>query len=73
MYEYATCACVHGVMMQLVEAIDGADNRIEALEIAKAKDSRLAAFIDEMLLAVGACERRPDGSVGFVMGKDSRR
>lgn len=52
---------------QIITDIDTAPNRVEALHRAKLEDPRLAGFIDEVLLCVGACERQPDGTIQFVM------
>jgi len=54
-------------LQALIRHIDGARDRVNALEAAKrSHGAEFQAFIDEMLVAVGACVRRPDGSVEFV-------
>jgi len=54
-------------LQDVIRAIDGAPDRRRALEQARGRwGADFQAFLDEMLVTVGVCTRRPDGTVEFV-------
>ncbi len=54
-------------LQEVIKAVDLAPDRVAALEHAKQRWGKdFAEFLDEMLITVGACVKRPDGSIEFV-------
>lgn len=53
-------------LQEAVREVDGAADRFRALESHVRRDADFAAFVDRVLLSVGAARRREDGTVEFV-------
>ena len=53
-------------LRDLLVTIEGSNDPKNALQTARAKDSRFADFVDRLLVEVGACAFEDDGSVVFV-------
>ena len=59
------CVSIACMYVQLISEIDTASDRVAALAACKLKDARLATFLDDMLVCVGVCTRREDGTLQF--------
>ena len=64
-----TAALADPALQKLVIDVDSASDSVAALEAAKLRDPRFAAFVDQLLLSIGACVQDKD-KVVFV-GKPS--
>ena len=53
-------------LRDLLVTIEGSNDPKNALQTARARDSRFADFVDRLLVEVGACAFEDDGSVVFV-------
>ena len=53
-------------LRDLLVTIEGSNDPKNALQTARARDSRFADFVDRVLVEVGACAFEDDGSVIFV-------
>ena len=53
-------------LRDLLVTIEGSNDPTNALQTARARDSRFADFVDRLLVEVGACAFEDDGSVVFV-------
>lgn len=54
------------ILQEAVREVDGATDRFRALESYMRRDADFAAFVDRVLISVGAARRREDGTVEFV-------